>query len=499
MLKTILSFLLLFAPVQGSFDKSICNNDDYLQDEVMFRYKSSYVNGQEYAELQTVCPEVYDPVTDYYKPSSCLMNGWTLAIGESAINMRNTYEIATGDIANVGLQKEYSRGIGNSGKYKLDSLVFTKRSGSKEIYSGTSIDLRTIVYIMDFSSCNPLWKAPVIAKDVELALFNSPNNSVKNNLETYYSTCSYGKTSFLPEFTQIVGPVPVPCSGVVPAPYRPNYKPPISKFSRRNETVNDWWDISKFCTASEQQAWERVALNYSVELARATGNIKLDSLLKWRNRLRNLYILPTGLKCGWSGYADVTCTSPSCSAYVKIGSLFNDLHLIMHESMHNYGLEHANRGILEYGDPTDLMGDFNKAGRNTLLCHNAPNLFRIGWASSVGNITISEMTSNLASFVIPVMSRSDKNMLFIDNGAKYYVSYRVRNATIGAFDSALHKSYSEKVQIHGYNGTQSERVFGFKTNILAALSVGSSWTNGVIKITFNSIVSDGALVDLYKL
>ena len=74
----------------------------------------------------------------------------------------------------------------------------------------------------------------------------------------------------------------------------------------------------------------------------ATGK-KLQGILQWRERRRNIYILPPGVKCSWSGYADVTCTSATCSAYVRGYSDTNAMQVIMHEAMHNYGLEHAGR------------------------------------------------------------------------------------------------------------------------------------------------------------
>lgn len=535
--------------------------------EVMFRYKASSrvappprnvppkryspppkrspppppLFNEEESELQIGCPEVLDVTSGYTIPSStCNITHMTIASGGDADDLRATYGIMTGDIAQIEIDilaplanNNHHHRILQSGDINIKSLRFTKRGEQKEIYTGTAIDLRTIVYIMDFSSCNPSWKAPVTPEALTNVLFQ--NKVVLNNLETYYRTCSYNKSTSLLENTFVVGPVKVPCQGFEappPRPPRPPRPPPrypgytFKSLSRRNETVDDWWDFSKFCTASEQQAWERAAFNFAVEYARNNSITKLDNLLKWRNRLRNLYILPQGLKCGWSGYADVTCTSASCSAYVKTSGIPN-VHLMMHELMHNYGLEHAGRGTIEYGDQTDVMGDFNRVSSNSLLCHNAPNLYRIGWATTIpdGNLTTLNFTigsNKLQSLYIPTMSQSDKNMILVNLGtdlvqsipySKYYISYRVRNTTLGAFDSGLPSQLSKQIHIHSYNGTQSERVFGFKPNFITSISQGKSWKSpvfvnpssnmyglgGALRIDVRSTTNDGVVIDLCRL
>jgi hypothetical protein len=145
---------------------------------------------------------------------------------------------------------------------------------------------------------------------------------------------------------------------------------------------------------------------------------------------------------------------------------------MMHESLHNHGLEHAGRGTLEYGDATDVMGDFNKAGSG-LLCPNAPNQFRIGWSRPImgGNLTVANFTINnvIRGMVLPAQGLRDDNMIVINLGAKtnvIYLSYRVRNTSMGGYDSGLGSGFDKKVLVHSYNGVQSERVFGFKPNLL---------------------------------
>mgnify|MGYP001807114908 CR=1 FL=1 len=107
--------------------------------------------------------------------------------------------------------------------------------------------------------------------------------SPANNLAGYYSTCSYGKTIFNPDNFIVVGPVPMKCAGNIPAIPRPprpappprppprtiSTKPAPPPLSRRNATYEDWWDLSRFCSASEQQAWERAAEAFAQAVSEA--------------------------------------------------------------------------------------------------------------------------------------------------------------------------------------------------------------------------------------
>nr|BAB68382.1 gametolysin [Chlamydomonas reinhardtii]BAB68384.1 gametolysin [Chlamydomonas reinhardtii] len=518
-----------------------------------------YVHKVEYTELQILCPQIIDPVTKYpMDDPACNVPRATVAAGEEALTIRDENGLLNGDLLNVTLEevdtpenpsrrrlRSIIREEQRTGRvllatsaelptpaFRLKSLKSILKGSQKEIYSGTPIDLRTIVYIMDFSSCKLAgWSAPatLTPEKVTSDMLRSAS-APANNLANYYGACSYEKTLFNPNNFLVLGPVPVPCIGGVtppPRPPRPPRPPPragstISSLSRRNDTYDDWWDLSKYCTASEQQAWERAAEAYAQAIVAqdpnsATGK-KLQGILQWRERRRNIYILPPGVKCSWSGYADVTCTSATCSAYVRGYSDTNAMQVIMHEAMHNYGLEHAGRGTLEYGDATDVMGDFNKAGKG-LLCPNAPNMYRIGWAKPInepgvapfqtattgawGNLTVANFTNTnwIRGLVIPAQGTRDDNMIVVNVGAEstqigaakatgaqaYYFSYRIKNTTAGGYDSGLTSDFHKKVLVHAYNGIQSERVFGFKSNLLDwgpnFQSRSNTWTSPFLAVT----------------
>ncbi|KAG2427311.1 hypothetical protein HXX76_012506 [Chlamydomonas incerta] len=344
-------------------------------------------------------------------------------------------------------------------KYVPGTLRIKRRGEQKEIYTGSPIPLRATIYLLDF--CN--WTNPYRSPEAFKKYVSSGNGSIENNLMNYYRTCSYGKSSFDWGNVTVIGPVQLPCKG--------NVSSGFLKYT---------FDASTKCGAAEQLSWVRGSEAYGQQLAATNDAVK--SILTWTQRRRIMLILPAQAKCGWAGLADVACTSPTCRSYIKGGYASND-NIMYHELQHNYGLSHAGKGMNEYGDPTDPLGDYNAVGTH-LQCHNAPNNYRIGWAKPVneipgkggdgwwGNLTAGNFTaaSNHLRFTIPASATSDENMVVVNLAAasadptaariaypKYFLSYRVRNATAGAFDSGITSGYSNRLIIHAFNGSQSER------------------------------------------
>jgi hypothetical protein len=534
-----------------------------------------FVHAPELAELKISCPQV--PILDqcsdpngncvYIDDPNCNSPRTTIAIGKDATDIRNTNEIISGDVAELDLQ-ETMKGMqrrrvmidgydptdpvslstvtgSNTPTFKLKGVkAIISKGEQKEIFRGTPIELRTLVFILDFSShpsssCGTTSMfGPAVTPEAATVAMKDPK--VSNNLKNYYEKCSYKKTKIDDANIYVVGPVSIPCKGWLlknltgrpVMPPRPPPKPPsqwasLLPLSRKNDTVDDWWDISLYCTASEQQAWEREAEKWA--RVRAITDPKLFAILNWPQRRRNIYVLPNALKCAWAGYADVTCTSPTCSVYVKGGVLGTGLQVFMHESMHNYGLEHASMGRDEYGDESDVMGNFRGAGSG-LLCPNAPNMFRIGWAKPInppgtvaawlpklspelgfGNLTVDKMTSannKRMGLILPAPGIRDDNFVVVDFGGEgriasiapkrvpwntIFISYRVRNTTVGGYDSGVATKHHMKVLIHAYNGSQTERQFGQKSLLLdwgpkfqKAVTwdpTGSTWASSFVPIT----------------
>ncbi|KAG2489694.1 hypothetical protein HYH03_011803 [Edaphochlamys debaryana] len=149
----------------------------------------------------------------------------------------------------------------------------------------------------------------------------------------------------------------------------------------------------------------------------------------------------------------------------------------MHELSHTQGLSHAARGLDTYGDRGDVMGSAGNA--DGYLCMNPGNQLRVGWNSPIASLRPE--TVNTASNVnqrgvyrIPNLGTTDVNHVFINMTvpdkpyANHLVSYRLRTPT---FDAILSSEYNNRVHIHQFNGTASDRDDN-RTWLMALLSPG---------------------------
>ncbi|PNH10589.1 Autolysin [Tetrabaena socialis] len=218
--------------------------------------------------------------------------------------------------------------------FVVKRLVRTSMGEQKcGIDTGTPHELRALVFIMDWSSCGPeaKWKPSVTEEELTQAFApaqDSSGTTIPANMRAYHQTCSFGHVLLDPSNVMVL-PVPMPCRGVVPGNLttRPGMPPPASagppsqrrdSAIRMNATVDDWWDYSRSCEVSEQKAWENACEAHAQQLVAdgslgQEGTAQLDSILTWTEGRRNIYIVPQGATCGWEGYGDVACTTPTCS------------------------------------------------------------------------------------------------------------------------------------------------------------------------------------------
>ncbi|GIL56913.1 hypothetical protein Vafri_12193 [Volvox africanus] len=204
----------------------------------------------------------------------------------------------------------------------------------------------------------------------------------------------------------------------------------------------------------------------------AASDPNLSSILQWSQRRRVMMILPPETKCNFNGIADASCVGSICRSFINTKSPL-DVNVLFHELQHNHGLNHAGRNELEYGDPTDPMGDSPASGQK-VHCHNAPYNWRIGWARPIagGLLTAANFTPAANRFVltIPASGTTDMNMVIVNMGSsspqagasfitypKYFLSFRVRNVTFGGYDSGLSAAINQAVVIHKYDGTMNDR------------------------------------------
>ena len=87
---------------------------------------------------------------------------------------------------------------------------------------------------------------------------------------------------------------------------------------------------------------------------------------------RIIMFLPAPATCPILGWGTVGCVKgAACHVWV----MQTDVTLLMHESSHNFGLNHAEGYGEEYGDVSCSMASV------PFVCYNAPNSWRLGWSS----------------------------------------------------------------------------------------------------------------------
>ncbi|GIL56915.1 hypothetical protein Vafri_12193 [Volvox africanus] len=413
------------------------------------------------------CPELRDPATGFLMPDpNCKVPLRRLMRGSEAVaTFQRENKVLTGDKFKavfdiVDKSTAKAPPSFNSTRRRLPattvgipqlrpgSFRLLERGDQKEMYTGAPIQLRAVVYLLDFCG----WKNPFrSAEEFRKYIFNEPG-SVEGNLQNYYQTCSFNKTLWDPSSVVVVGPFTVDCKGVY-----------------IRGIFSTAFDASTRCGPGEQASWVHAAESQAQKVA--TKGSVLEAVLQYPTRRRVLVVLPSEAKCGFSGLADVACSSATCRSYIK-GTSAADVSVLFHELQHNIGLSHAHRGFEEYGDPADPMGRSMRSSQ-AVRCHNAPYSWRIGWATTVpnGNLSAGNFTlaSNRIRLTIPSSGLTDANMVIVNLGRaaneapsrsiQYFLSYRVRNSTLGAYDRGLSSSYSQKILIHTYDGTLSERDF----------------------------------------
>ncbi|GLC43181.1 hypothetical protein PLESTM_001439700 [Pleodorina starrii] len=434
--------------------------------------------------IELRCPEYRDPIDGYFKPDpNCNVPLRRIVSGNDEVEaFQREYQVETGDIIAATLEIRNSSGTTSaSGRHLMageedngDGPTYVLRPGSirvvsraeraKEVYTGTTIELRAVIYIVEFCG----WKNGIrTAEEAFRALFKV-QGAVPGNVQNHYQTCSYGKTLFQADNVAVVGPLTIDCN----AEYNGGF------FSVTSDSRTK-------CGVAEQSAWIQHAARQARELAPNDDKLRT---LQQSPQTKSVVLVPRESKCSWAGYADVGCTT-SCRAFVKTypgaTPLPVDVYVIFHELQHNLGLMHASRGRDEYGDETDPMGT-SPLDNQAVQCHNAPNNWRLGWATPVpgGDLTAVSFTpsTNRRTFNIPASSISDQNMVVVALGStsiynkmipflntvdtkgtipypKLFLSYRVRNTTWGGYDSGMKSDYDMQVYLHQYNGTVAEFIY----------------------------------------
>ena len=324
-------------------------------------------------------------------------------------------------------------------KYKIKDVAVVSKSRHKEYFTGQPIRLRSIVYLLDVCNLQNPFRSP--SEYMKYISQNVPGSSGAA-MQKIYNTCSYGKTFFNPEDSIVIGPINVGCNGTL---FRGSLRYDYS------------WNR---CGAAEQFWWSDFAEAHARNLS--SNNAQLRSLLEYTPGRRALVLLPRGTRCPWAGVAPVGCATSRCVLYIK-GEYLDKVPIVFHEMQHTMGLSHATFNRQEYGDRSCPMGRAEETKPNAFVCHNAPNMYRLGWASAIRDLNTDTMSVGTPLvFVLPATSTSDKNYVRVDTGLTtyrnpvYFISYRAANLRSG-YDAGLQNDLNRKVFVHIYNGTISSR------------------------------------------
>eukprot|EP00198_Chlamydomonas_reinhardtii_P011174 XP_001700511.1 predicted protein [Chlamydomonas reinhardtii] len=327
------------------------------------------------------------------------------------------FNIRTGDFVEVVYAANTSRVTGRrmllSDQPAVLDFQIIQPGSPKEVFTGDPIQVSSYIYVIN--TCG--WPQSTTTDKLRQLYFTG-----SQNIQDYHSTCSYNKVFFPEANTRIFDNINVPCSGTVQSG--------VLKYN---------YDSSNSCGAAEQFAWRMAG----EDLARS-------------------------VKCGWAGLGSVGCSGRSCSVYIKGG--------------------YANS--LLYGDKSDIMGT---AGSSPgYLCMNAGNQLRVGW-----NAPLATLTPPLADFSIvgrlldgtrtepgrwelPAAAGTDTNHLLLDFNSRggqafpnAFLSFRARGS---GFDSILSADMNNKVLVHFFNGSASERDYN-RTLLVGVLGAGQAFTS----------------------
>ncbi len=273
-------------------------------------------------------------------------------------------------------------------------------------------------------------------------------STIERTMQNYFANCSYNTMRFLPQDNIVVPRViDVPCNG-----------------TRMSGQV---YDLSSKCGTSEIYAMQEYAEYYSREVLK----VNISTTNK-----RRIMLLPRSNVCPWAGLATVGCNGPRCNTWIN-GYGAEDMALYFHEMNHNNGAMHS-RSLTggEYGDTTCAMG----SGQS---CLNAPQNWRLGWATNLpgGFINLTaRAVGRWSSYDIPAQHLSNRNMLRIhpdlsptaspNPATNFFVSYRMR-----ALPFEQLPQRPPDVVIHAYNNTRNGTITRDRTMQLSLLRVNGTF------------------------
>ncbi|GFR48889.1 hypothetical protein Agub_g10833, partial [Astrephomene gubernaculifera] len=305
-------------------------------------------------------------------------------------------------------------------------------------------------------------------------------------LERHHKVCSFNQLLFPPELNPVFE-VDIACKGTIPG------KGPYDLMYGKGNGV----DLDNELYALAYLGKQYVQQNYP-SLYRQWDTIFARRVFFWPfNFGKDYFIL------GGSGLAPIGCGT-ACNIYMNPSEFDTkpDMPNVFHEFGHTYGLQHSKMGLpdpndkcnydtlLETSDPMGIADQLDVD--KTITCMSAPQVYKAGWGSPLvgGSLNIADLGVGVSKhYILPAMALTSKNMLRIvvnQTGLVYdpvmrperavYVSYRVRQAQVGTYDSGLRDELHKRVWIHQYDDSYN----GFSGQTCAwLLSVLSDEANQV--------------------
>ncbi len=192
---------------------------------------------------------------------------------------------------------------------------------------------------------------------------------------------------------------------------------------------------------------------------------------------RKLYVLPATPACSQIGLGQMggipsrawTFRCDQASTYA-------------HQLGHNLGLGHASSPTREYGDPTDVMGDFSGGLRQV----NAVHKEQLGWLPPEQITAVTQGGEyRLAPIETDPAEATAPQALRIGKGAQefYQLSYR---EPMG-FDGQLDAAYLGRLTLHHYRGPGK----GTTTYLLRSLANGETFTDPTHGISVTQTTHNG--------
>ena len=245
-----------------------------------------------------------------------------------------------------------------------------------------------------------------ICSSEPITISNGYMQNLIDSMDPYLSSCSYAKTRMpLGEMNIVVGPVDIPCGGVIPVGFQGN--------------GIAWSGYT--CNNIDYLGWITFAQNYVKTVYKIDpANFNHTILVMFGN---------VTLKCPWSGLSDVSCSANSnCHIWLQSLGLANIYYeqqsMILHELGHNWGLLHSSTPGSEYGDFSCAMASC--CGER---CYNVYQSRKMGWSLPIASI-VEPLKGTWYSYVIPGLLLTDTNHITIDLNATidkglYFISFRV--------------------------------------------------------------------------